>query len=136
MQTILLARLISLVESGSVSKPLFDPATVSDPNMSNATFLKQYIANLLQNAFSHMKPAQLNAFVNLMFENSSDPTKFKLTIRDFLISLKEFSGDDNADLYIEEKEEEAERKAAAERESALRVPGILKPSQIDDDAEL
>lgn len=136
MQTILLARLISLVESGGVQAPLFDPATVSDPSMSNATFLKQYIANLLQNAFTHMQPAQLNAFVNLMFEHASDPAKFKFTLRDFLISLKEFSGGDNADLFIDEKEAEADRKAAAERENAMRVPGMLKPAQIDDDAEL
>lgn len=104
--------------------------------MTNATFLKGYIANLLTNAFGHMQPAQLNAFVNLMFDNAADPAKFKLTLRDFLISLKEFSGADSADLFIDEKEAEAERKVAAERESALRVPGMLKPSQIDDDADL
>jgi len=135
MQTILLARLISLVETNQVQAPLFDPATVSDPSMTNAVFLKQYIANLLSNAFTHVQPAQINAFVNLMFENSSDPAKFKSTLRDFLISLKEFSGD-NADLFLDEKEAEAERKAVAEREAAIRVPGMLKPAQLDDDAEL
>lgn len=55
-QTVLLARLISLVETNQVQAPLFDPATVSDPNMSNAVFLKGYIANLLTNAFPHVKP--------------------------------------------------------------------------------
>ncbi|WWC63496.1 uncharacterized protein I303_106099 [Kwoniella dejecticola CBS 10117] len=135
MQGILLARLISLVETGSVQAPLFDPAQVSDPQMSNATYLKGYISDLLANAFGHVQPAQLSKFVNLMFENSSDPIKFKLTIRDFLISLKEFSGD-NAELYIDEKEAEAEKKAAEEREAASRVPGMLKPAQLDDDADL
>jgi len=52
-----------------------------------------------------------------------------------LISLKEFSGD-NAELYIEEKEAEAEQKAKDERSAAMRVPGILKPSQLDDDQDL
>lgn len=135
MQTILLARLISLVESGGVQAPLYNPAEVTDPSMSNAVFLKQYIANLLSGAFGHIQPAQINAFVNLMFENAADPAKFKLTLRDFLISLKEFSGD-NADLYIDEKEADAERKAQTERENALRVPGMLKPAQLDDDADL
>ncbi|EKD01296.1 Crm1-F1 [Trichosporon asahii var. asahii CBS 8904] len=136
MQTILLARLISLVETNSVQAPLWDSATINDPSMNNVTFLKQYIANLLTNAFSNMSPTQINAFVNLMFEHSADPNKFKGTLRDFLITLKEFSGD-NADLYIEEKEAEAEAKAAAERQAAERVPGMLKPAQIvDDDAEL
>lgn len=81
--------------------------------------------------------AQIEQFVQLMFETSSDPyNKFKLVFRDFLISLKEFSGDDNAELFIEEKEAETERKALEERQAALRVPGMLKPEQLDDDAEL
>lgn len=79
--------------------------------------------------------AQINQFVNLMFEHSGDPNKFRSTLRDFLISLKEFSGD-NAELYIEEKEAEAEQKAKDERTAAMRVPGILKPSQLDDDQDL
>lgn len=70
-----------------------------------------------------------------MFENSSDANKFRNTMRDFLISLKEFSGD-NAELYIEEKEAEAEQKAKDEREAAIRVPGMLKPAQLDDDQDL
>ncbi|ORY35659.1 CRM1 C terminal-domain-containing protein [Naematelia encephala] len=135
MQSVLLARLISLVETGAVQAPLFDPTTVPDPTMSNATFLKGYIADLLSNAFGHVQPAQINAFVSLMFEHSTDPIKFKFTLRDFLISLKEFSGD-NAELYIEEKEEESERKTREEREAAMRVPGMLKPAQLDDDGDL
>lgn len=55
-QIMLLARLIALVESGAVQAPLFDPATVSDPNMSNATYLRGYIADLLSNAFQNMQP--------------------------------------------------------------------------------
>jgi exportin-1 len=70
-----------------------------------------------------------------MFEHSTDPIKFKFTLRDFLISLKEFSGD-NAELYIDEKEAETERKQQEEREMAMRVPGMLKPAQLDDDADL
>ena len=55
LQAILLARLISLVETDSVQAPLFDPATVSDSSMSNVTYLKQYIADLLSNAFGHVQ---------------------------------------------------------------------------------
>ena len=56
MQAILLARLISLVETGSVQASLFDPATVNDSSMTNQTYLKKYIADLLANAFSHVQP--------------------------------------------------------------------------------
>lgn len=71
-----------------------------------------------------------------MAESSSDFERFKLILRDFLISIKEFSATDNADLYIADKEAELEIKQKEEKEAAMRVPGMLKPSQIDDDAEL
>ena len=67
-------------------------------------------------------------------EFHSDINRFKLALRDFLIQLKEFSGD-NADLFLEEKEAEAQRKAEEEREAAMRIPGMLKPSQLEDKDE-
>jgi exportin-1 len=49
--------------------------------------------------------------------------------------LKEFSAGDNAELYLEEKEAEAQRSANQEREKAANIPGMLKPSQIEDKDE-
>ena len=67
-------------------------------------------------------------------EYHSDINKFKLSLRDFLVQLKEFAGD-NAELYLEEKEAEAQRKAQEERDAAMKIPGMLKPSQIQDQDE-
>lgn len=78
---------------------------------------------------------QVEHFVLALTEQHKDIGRFKLTLRDFLISLKEFSGDDNAELYLEEKETEAQRRAQTEREAALRIPGMLKPSQLEDKDE-
>lgn len=55
LQSHLLARMFELVETGRVRLPLFDPATVPDPNISNPVFLRQYCVNLLQSAFSHLQ---------------------------------------------------------------------------------
>jgi exportin-1 len=55
-----------------------------------------------------------------------------LVLRDFLISLKEFSGD-NAELFAEERELAAKQARDQEREKALKVGGLLKPSELDDD---
>ena len=77
---------------------------------------------------------QLQTFVVNLGEFHSDINRFKLALRDFLVQLKEFSGD-NADLFLEEKEAEAQRKAQEEREAAMRIPGMLKPSQIEDKDE-
>jgi exportin-1 len=73
-------------------------------------------------------------FVLNLAEYHNDINRFKLSLRDFLIQLKEFSGD-NADLFLEEKEDEAKQKAQAERENAMRIPGMLKPDQIEDKDE-
>lgn len=58
-----------------------------------------------------------------------------MALRDFLIQLKEFSGDDNAELFLEEKEAEQQMKAQTEREQAMRIPGMLKPDQLEDKDE-
>lgn len=77
---------------------------------------------------------QIQTFVLSLGEYHSDINQFKLALRDFLVQLKEFSGD-NAELYLEEKEDEALRKAQEEREAAMRIPGMLKPSQLEDKDE-
>jgi exportin-1 len=64
-------------------------------------------------------------------EYHADINRFKLALRDFLIQLKEFSGD-NAELFLEEKEAEQQMRAQTEREQAMRIPGMLKPSQLED----
>lgn len=73
-----------------------------------------------------------------LFEYNNDAAKFKLEVRDFLIQLKEFAGE-NAELYLEEKEMEMEQKRKAEREKALSVPGMVKPADLptmDEDEAL
>jgi len=53
LQSLLLARMVQLVATDAVHAPLFDPAVVNDPNMTNAKFVRDYTANLLKSAFPH-----------------------------------------------------------------------------------
>ena len=76
----------------------------------------------------------MQAFVKGLGEYNHDINRFKLALRDFLIQLKEFAGD-NAELFLEEKEAEQQQKALAERDAAMRIPGMLKPSQLEDKDE-
>lgn len=55
LQSMLLARMFQLVELNQIEVPLFDPATVPDPTISNAVFLREYTANLLKSAFPHVQ---------------------------------------------------------------------------------
>ncbi|KAI0315517.1 CRM1 C terminal-domain-containing protein [Amylostereum chailletii] len=132
LQCLLLARMVQLVATNSIQAPLYDPSVITDPTMTNAKFLRDYTANLLKSAFPHASNADILTFVLNLLEYHGDVNRFKLALRDFLIQLKEFSGD-NAELYLDEKEAEAHRKAEQEREQAMRIPGMLKPSQLEDE---
>lgn len=79
--------------------------------------------------------SQVRDFVRTLGESTNDLVRFKSAVRDFLIQLKEFSAGDNAELYMEEKEAAEVQKAAHDREAAAKIPGMLKPSQIEDKDE-
>lgn len=80
--------------------------------------------------------AQIQAFIEGLFQWNASPDRFRLTLRDFLIQLKEFAGD-NAELFAQEKEDQDAAIKAAERERLSKVGGLLKPADIDqDDDEL
>lgn len=79
---------------------------------------------------------QVDLYVAQLCEYHSDANKFKVTLRDFLIQLREYSGQDTEALFIDDKLDEQRRKADAEREAAMKVPGMLKPSQLDQDEDL
>ncbi|KAI1167318.1 CRM1 C terminal-domain-containing protein [Nemania serpens] len=98
----------------------------------NKEFLAEFVARLLRNAFPNLQTVQINAFVECLFTLNSSYEKFRLQVRDFLISLREFAGD-NADLFVVEKEQEARDKLTADHERRAKVGGLLKPSEIEDD---
>ncbi|EKM83052.1 hypothetical protein AGABI1DRAFT_111574 [Agaricus bisporus var. burnettii JB137-S8] len=136
LQSALLARLFQLVELNVISTPLYDPSNVPDPaKMTNSIFLREYIVNIMKTAFPHVHDSELQTFVNNLKEYYNDLNRFKLALRDFLIQLKEFSGDDNAELYLEEREAENARQAELARQQAMRIPGMLKPDQLEDKDE-
>ena len=66
---------------------------------------------------------------------NTDLAKFKLMLRDFLIQLKEFSGD-NSELFAEDREAAQQAANVAEREQKSKVGGLLKPADLDQDDEL
>ncbi|KAI5115717.1 hypothetical protein M0805_009266, partial [Coniferiporia weirii] len=135
LQSALLARMFQLVETNAIQAPLFDSAAVPDSaSMTNSAFLREYTVSLLRSAFPHVQMAQVQAFVVSLGELHSDINRFKLSLRDFLIQLKEFFGD-TAELFLEEKEAEAQRRAQEEMSAAMRIPGMLKPSQLEDKDE-
>lgn len=122
------------VEAGKISEPVYT-SEQAPAGTTNRAFLTGFIGNLLQSAFPNLQPQQISQFVEGLFTYSSDLNRFKLNLRDFLISLKEFS-DNNAELYAEDRETAHQAAKEAERQRAAKVGGLLKPSEIDQDDEL
>jgi exportin-1 len=78
---------------------------------------------------------QIQQFVFGLFKFCQDQVTFKGHLRDFLVTLREFGGTDNAELYLEEREQALQDKQKADFEAAKRIPGMLKPSQLPDDMQ-
>ncbi|KAK5099839.1 Karyopherin transporter [Lithohypha guttulata] len=133
-QCMLLARMFQLVEQNRITQPLYKPDQAA-PGTSNKQFVSEYTANLLQQAFQNLQAPQIQHFVSGLFALNEDPNKFKTHVRDFLISLKEFAGD-NADLFAEDREQEKQELAEAERERNKKVGGLIKPADLDQDDDL
>ncbi|KAK3690664.1 Karyopherin transporter [Vermiconidia calcicola] len=130
-QSMLLNRLFWFVGTNKISGPIYD-SEQAQPGTSNRDFLQDFVARLLGNAFPNLQAAQISNFIRSLFETVDDLNKFKLVLRDFLIQLKEFAGD-NAELFSEDREKAAQELKDAERERASKVGGLLKPSEIEDD---
>lgn len=121
-----------LVQMNQVTVPLFDPSQ-QQPGTTNPSFLREHISTLLITSFPNLTRTQVSSFVEGMFDVKMDLPTFKTHLRDFLITLKEFSSEDNSALFSEEQEKmvrEREQVVMAQRSA---VPGILKPSEIDND---
>ncbi|KAH8062272.1 hypothetical protein JL722_3186 [Aureococcus anophagefferens] len=119
--------------AGHVTAPLFDDPTKYP---SNQAFLRDHVANLLSTSFPNLSRQQIVDFVVGLFDLRMDLPTFKTHLRDFLIQLKEFSEQNNQDLYSEERAA-AQQVAVAEQQNAARlaVPGLVNPHDrpMDDD---
>ncbi|KAK3387072.1 CRM1 C terminal-domain-containing protein [Podospora didyma] len=139
-QSMLLMRMFYFVQPADGSQPKIQgPVYLPDQapaGTSNRDFLGTFTGTLLQNAFGNLTQGQISSFAEGLFTLNTQYDKFRLTLRDFLISLREFAGD-NAELYVVEKEQQERDAKQAEHERRSKVSGLLKPSEIEiEDDEL
>lgn len=131
-QSLLLMKLISLVEEDKIRTPIYAEGD-APPGTSNQVYLNEYLGNMLGNAFPHLAREQIVNFLSALTKQYKDPAKFSGTARDFLIQIKEYGGDPTDYLFAEEKEKALFEQNKLERERAAKVGGLLKPSELDDD---
>ncbi|KAH6620976.1 CRM1 C terminal-domain-containing protein [Chaetomium sp. MPI-SDFR-AT-0129] len=135
-QSMLLMRLFFFIHPADGTQPKIQgpiyQADQAQQGTGNREFLGNFVSNLLQNAFSNLTAAQITSFVEGLFTLNTQYDKFRLALRDFLISLREFAGD-NAELYLVEKEQQERDARQADHERRAKVGGLLKPSELEED---
>uniref|UniRef100_A0A8C2CUB5 Exportin-1 n=1 Tax=Cyprinus carpio TaxID=7962 RepID=A0A8C2CUB5_CYPCA len=119
MHASILAYMFNLVEEGKIS------ATLNPSNpVSNQVFIQEYVANLLKS---------VKVFVTGLFSLNQDIPAFKEHLRDFLVQIKEFAGEDTSDLFLEERETSLRQAQEEKHKLQMSVPGILNPHEIPEE---
>ncbi|PQM41238.1 protein EXPORTIN 1A [Prunus yedoensis var. nudiflora] len=129
LHVLVLQHLFCLVESGMLTEPLWDIAAVPYPYPNNGIFVREYTIKLLSTSFPNMTGTEVTQFVSGLFDSRTDLSTFKNHIRDFLVQSKEFSAQDNKDLYAEEAAVQREK----DRQRMLSIPGLIAPNEIQDE---
>jgi exportin-1 len=87
--------LIQVVEFNTLSENLFSQT-------SNKEHVLNYLINFLSSSFGNLNKLQIDTFSLALFNKCYNAHDFKTLIRDFLTTLKSFSGN-NEELFEEEK---------------------------------
>merc|ERR1712141_650672 len=101
MHATILAYMFTLVESEKVTVPL----NSADKTVTNMVHIQGFVANLLKSAFPHLSDNQIKITVTGLFNLNQDIPGFKDRLRDFLVQIREFTGEDDSDLFLEEREQ-------------------------------
>ena len=101
----------------------------------NNDIFQGFVANLLKTAFPHLTDNQIKITVTGLFNLNQDIPGFKDHLRDFLVQIREFTGEDDTDLYLEEREAALKTAQEDKRKVQMSVPGILNPHEIGEEMQ-
>ncbi len=128
----ILAHMFSLLENNNILVPLVPQVQSSAQNID---YVQQHVFNLMKTAYPHLQDAQIRIIIKGFFDLDQNLQAFKEHLRDFLVQIKEFAGDDTSDLYLEEREETLKKAAEDKRRIQESVPGILNPHELPEDMQ-
>lgn len=134
MHATILAYMFTLVETEKITAPL-NSAEQAAANMTNMVYIQGFVANLLKTAFPHLTDNQIKITVTGLFNLNQDIPGFKDHLRDFLVQIREFTGEDDTDLYLEEREAALKTAQEEKRKVQMSVPGILNPHEIGEEMQ-
>ncbi|XP_008555706.1 exportin-1 [Microplitis demolitor] len=128
MHATILAYMFTLVELGRILVPL-------GPIPDNRLYVQEFVASLLKAAFPHLTDNQIKITVQGLFNLDQDIPAFKEHLRDFLVQIREYTGEDDSDLYLEERETALRTAQEEKRRQQMAVPGIINPHEIPEEMQ-
>lgn len=124
--------MFKMVENGVITVSLGGETPEFDvPPEANVQYVHQRLLELLKQAFPHLQEAQLVVFIKGLFALDTDVTAFREHLRDFLVQIREITGEDLSDLYLEEREAEIAAAQAEKLKRQAEVPGLLSPLGVE-----
>lgn len=134
LQASLLAYMFKMVEAGQITVALGG----DDPNLTvtaevNVQYVHQKLLEMLKQAFPHLQEAQIVVFIKGLFALDTDVSAFREHLRDFLVQIREITGEDLSDLYLEEREAEIAAAQLEKQKRQAEIPGLLGPAGMNDD---
>jgi exportin-1 len=142
MHATILTYMFTLIETSKITVALnptaaaqatdATPAAIRDLNIS---YVQDYVANLLRTAFPHLTDNQIKITFQGLFNLDQDIPAFKEHLRDFLVQIREFTGEDDSDLFLEEREAALKVAQEEKRKIQIAVPGMLNPHEVPEDMQ-
>ncbi|CAJ0961986.1 unnamed protein product, partial [Mesorhabditis belari] len=103
-----------------------------NPQQSNIDFIYMQISTIFMQHFTNLTQDQIRVTIKGFFSFNTDVTQMRNHLRDFLVQIKEFNGEDTSDLFLEEREQEIQAAQAKKRQ----VPGMINPNELNDEEEM
>ncbi|XP_063982061.1 exportin-1 isoform X1 [Diachasmimorpha longicaudata] len=128
MHATILAYMFTLVELGRILVPL-------GPAPDNKIYMQEFVARLFKAAFPHLTDNQIKITVQGLFNLDQDIPAFKEHLRDFLVQIREYTGEDDSDLYLEERETALRLAQEEKRRQQMAVPGIINPHEMPEEMQ-
>lgn len=132
-QTTVLAYIFSMIETNKI-RVVLSP-TQLQTGLSNVDFVKHHVKDLLKSVYPHLTDAQIDITIKGFFDLDQDIPAFKDHLRDFLIQIREFSGADDSDLFLAEREQLLRQHEEEKRRRQMMVPGIINPHDIPEEMQ-
>lgn len=134
LQSTIFLTFIQAIEENKIPVPLYEEDQ-APAGTTNAQYFRDYLIKSLKNAFPNLLEQQIVVFVEGMFSLYNNPIAFNSHLRDFLVQIKEFGGDETDYLYAEERAREIEEEKRVQRQRDMQIGGMIRPAELSEDED-